>query len=62
MTMAKNTGEGYRRGEVKQRSQVQSPRSGDWVRRDTETAVHLRAEICLYSERAWSSSMTPSDR
>lgn len=33
--MAKNTGHGYRRGEVTGRSQVQTP-SG-WVKRDTST-------------------------
>ncbi len=34
--MAKNTGEGYRRGEVRNRSQFQTP-SGDWAKRNTET-------------------------
>lgn len=33
--MAKNTGHGSRRGEVKGRSQFQTPTG--WVKRDTET-------------------------
>ncbi len=33
--MAKNTGEGYRRGEVRDRSQVQNPKTGEWTKRDT---------------------------
>ena len=33
--MAKNTGHGYRRGEVRDRSQTQTP-SG-WVKRDDKT-------------------------
>ncbi|MBE1426896.1 hypothetical protein H4684_003578 [Desulfomicrobium macestii] len=35
--MAKNTGEGYRKGSVNDRSQVQNPKTGQWVKRDTET-------------------------
>lgn len=35
--MAKNTGEGYRKGSVNNRSQVQNPKTGQWVKRDTET-------------------------
>lgn len=31
--MATNTGKGYRRGEVRERSQVQSP-NGNWTKRD----------------------------
>jgi len=34
--MAKNTGEGYRRGEVRDRSQFQAP-NGNWIKRDDET-------------------------
>ena len=34
--MATNTGKGYRRGEVRNRSQFQTP-SGDWAKRDTES-------------------------
>ena len=34
--MAKNTGEGYRRGEVRDRSQFLAP-NGNWVKRDDET-------------------------
>ena len=35
--MAKNTGEGYRKGSVNNRSQIQNPKTGQWVKRDTET-------------------------
>jgi len=35
--MAKNTGKGYRRGEVRERSQVQNPVTKDWVKRDRAT-------------------------
>lgn len=35
--MATNTGQGFRRGEVRQRSQVENPKTGDWVKRDAET-------------------------
>jgi hypothetical protein len=34
--MAKNTGHGYRRGEVRSRSQTEAP-SGNWVKRDDKT-------------------------
>lgn len=35
--MAKNTGKSYRQGSVNDRSQVQNPKTGQWVKRDTET-------------------------
>ena len=38
--MAKNTGKGYRRGEVKDRSQVEAP-SGHWTKRDDETGQFM---------------------
>lgn len=34
--MAKNTGEGFRRGAVDNRSQFQTP-NGNWAKRDAET-------------------------
>lgn len=34
--MAKNTGEGYRKGAVKARTQTQNPQTGDWIKRDRE--------------------------
>lgn len=37
--MAKNTGKGYRKGEVKDRSQVETPVG--WVKRDTKTGRFL---------------------
>jgi hypothetical protein len=39
--MAKNTGEGYRKGSVKDRSQIQNPKTGQWVKRDTETGEFI---------------------
>lgn len=35
--MAGNTGEGYRKGAVKQRSQTHNPKTNTWVERDTKT-------------------------
>lgn len=35
--MARNTGNSYRRGAVKDRSQVENPKTGQWVKRDAET-------------------------
>jgi hypothetical protein len=35
--MAKNTGEGYRQGSVKDRSQTQNPQNRNWTKRDTDT-------------------------
>lgn len=35
--MAKNTGRGYRKGSVRQRSQVRNPRTSRWVKRDSGT-------------------------
>lgn len=35
--MAKNTGKGYREGEVRDRSQVFNPKTKTWTKRDSET-------------------------
>lgn len=35
--MAKNTGHGHRNGAVKGRLQFFNPKSGNWVKRDTQT-------------------------
>jgi hypothetical protein len=35
--MAKNTGEGHRQGEVRDRSQVFNPATKTWTKRDSET-------------------------
>ena len=35
--MAKNTGRGFRRGAVKDRSQSQNPKTKDWTKRDSDT-------------------------
>ncbi|MGI8669864.1 MAG: hypothetical protein ACR2J3_08445 [Aridibacter sp.] len=34
--MAKNTGEGYRKGSVDDRSQVKNPKNDKWIKRDRE--------------------------
>lgn len=39
--MAKNTGEGYRQGAVKERTQAENPQTGDWVKRDRETGEFM---------------------
>jgi hypothetical protein len=39
--MAKNTGEGYRKGAVKGRSQVENPVTGHYTKRDTETGEFI---------------------
>lgn len=39
--MAKNTGEGHRNGEVRGRSQVENPRTGQYVKRDTSTGQFM---------------------
>ncbi|MFB9159973.1 hypothetical protein [Chromobacterium violaceum] len=35
--MATNTGDGFRRGSVKDRTQVHNPQNDSWVKRDTDT-------------------------
>ena len=39
--MAKNTGDGFRRGEVRDRSQVLNPETKKWVKRDSDTGEFL---------------------
>jgi len=39
--MAKNTGRGYREGEVRDRSQVYNPVTKTWTKRDAGTANSL---------------------
>ncbi|ELY2621646.1 hypothetical protein ACN5L3_001243 [Cronobacter malonaticus] len=39
--MAKNTGEGYREGSVKDRTQTQNPQNGNFTKRDTETGKFI---------------------
>ena len=40
--MAKNTGDGFRRGEVRGRSQLPNPKSEGWTKRDAETGQFLK--------------------
>lgn len=37
MVVAKNTGRGFRRGAVTNRSQVRNPKTKDWTKRDADT-------------------------
>lgn len=39
--MAKNTGEGYRKGSVNDRTQVHNPQNDTWTKRDTETGKFI---------------------
>lgn len=39
--MATNTGKNHREGEVRERSQVRNPRTGDYVKRDTSTGEFI---------------------
>lgn len=39
--MAKNTGEGYRKGSVCDRTQIQNPRTGNWTKRDTDSGKFI---------------------
>ena len=39
--MAKNTGEGYRKGSVCDRTQIQNPRTGNWTKRDTNSGKFI---------------------
>ena len=39
--MAKNTGEGYRKGEVRGRSQLPNPITGGYTKRDAETGQFI---------------------
>lgn len=45
--MAKNgkTGDGYRIGAVKDRSQVQNPKTGQWVKRNTDTGRFMDVKV-----------------
>ena len=39
--MAKNTGDGHRKGAVKGRTQVNNPETDKWTKRDTETGEFM---------------------
>lgn len=43
--MAKNTGEGSRKGAVRDRTQTDNPRTGKWVERDEEKGSPSRGEF-----------------
>lgn len=38
--LARNTGDGYRRGAVRDRSQSETP-NGDWTKRDSNTGRYM---------------------
>ncbi|MFW6030182.1 MAG: hypothetical protein ACOCRO_08010 [Halanaerobiales bacterium] len=42
--MAKNTGKGYRKGAVDDRSQVKNPKTGRYVKRDADTGRFMDAK------------------
>lgn len=35
--MTKNTGKGYRKGSIRDRTQVQNPKTDNWTKRDAES-------------------------
>ena len=39
--MAQNTDEGYRKGSVCDRTQIQNPRTGNWTKRDTNSGKFI---------------------
>ena len=39
---ATNTGNGFRRGAVRDRSQVQNPQTGNWTKRDATTGQFMQ--------------------
>lgn len=39
--MAKNTGIGYRKGAVNERSQIVNPANGNWIKRDSKSGRFL---------------------
>lgn len=39
--MATNTGDGYRKGQVSERSQTYNPKTNTWVKRDTNTGKFI---------------------
>jgi hypothetical protein len=43
--MAKNTGKDYRKGAVKERTQVENPRGDQWMKRDETPDSEKRAEF-----------------
>ncbi|MEO5753495.1 MAG: hypothetical protein ABIR38_02185 [Chthoniobacterales bacterium] len=43
--MAKETGEGYRKGAVTGRSQVKNPKTGDWTKRNESEGDKHRGEF-----------------
>jgi len=43
--MAKNTGEGSRKGSVKDRTQINNPRTDQWVERNEEKGSSERCEF-----------------
>jgi len=44
--LAKNTDDGYRKGEVENRSQTHNPKTDSWVERDNINIIIAFEEIC----------------
>ena len=42
--MAKNTGEGFRRGSVDNRTQVKNPKTDTWTKRDNDTGRFMQGK------------------
>ena len=42
--MAKNTGDGFRKGEIRDRSQFLNPATDQWTKRDAETGEFIAAK------------------
>jgi len=57
--MARNTGDGYRRGSVDNRSQFERP-DGNWVKRDTVTGRFM--DVKSDGERFKGVAREPDDR
>ena len=46
--MAKNTGEGYRKGAISERSQVFNPKNNQYIKRDTTTGHFVSSKNTPY--------------
>lgn len=42
--MASNTGKGYRKGPVDDRSQVKNPKTGRWIKRNSKTGQFMNSK------------------
>lgn len=56
--MAKNTGNGYRKGIISDRTQVLNPKTGKYIKRDTTTGKFLSVKNTPYKNIRKESSST----